>query len=72
MTYVPTPSTGALFRNDKKDAAHPQRPDYNGALCLPDGSTLKLAGWVKEGSEGRKYLSLTVSAMLPPVGDPEA
>lgn len=71
MPHVPPPGVGALFRNDRKDAAHPQRPDYNGSLTLPDGSTLKLAGWVKEGNEGRKYLSLTASAPLPPVQDPE-
>jgi hypothetical protein len=70
MTFAPTPGVGALFRNDKKDAAHPQRPDYNGSLTLPDGSTVKLAGWVKEAEKG-KYLSLTASAHLPPVSKPD-
>jgi hypothetical protein len=70
VTYVPAPSTGALFRNDKKDAEHPQRPDYVGSLTLPDGSTLKLGGWVTEGATG-KYLSLKVSALLPPVQTPD-
>lgn len=71
MTYTAKPGTGALFRNDKKDAEHPTRPDYNGTLTLPDGSTLKLGGWVTQGANG-KYLSLKVGAMLPPVGDPDA
>lgn len=70
MAYVPAPSTGALFRNSKKDAAHPQRPDYKGTLTLPDGSTLSLAGWVMDGETG-KYLALKASAALPPVQAPD-
>lgn len=71
MTYQQKPGTGSLFKNDKKDAAHPQRPDYNGTLTLPDGTTMQLGGWITQGANG-KYLSLKVSAFLPAVGDPEA
>lgn len=70
MAYVPAPGTGALFSNERKDAAHAYRPDYRGTLTLPDGSTLNLAGWVSDGETG-KYLSLKVSAVLPPVQQPD-
>jgi hypothetical protein len=65
MSYTPKPGSGALFRNDKKKDTH---PDYKGSVCLPDGSTMQLAGWVKTGASG-KYLSLTISQFLPPVKD---
>ena len=63
MSYTPKPGTGNLFRNDKK--AKDTHPDYKGKLCLPDGSTCELAGWIKEQSGGGKYLSITVSQFLP-------
>jgi hypothetical protein len=57
MAYELKPGQGTLFRNDKD--GNDKRPDYRGELCLPDGSTLKLAGWVKEGKKG-KFLSLSI------------
>lgn len=69
MTYAAKPGTGALFKNDKK--TKDQQPDYKGSLTLPDGTTMQLGGWISQGANG-KYLSLKVSAFLPPVGDPEA
>lgn len=68
MTYAAKPGTGALFKNDRK--AKDIQPDYKGSLCLPDGSTMQLGGWVTQGANG-KYLSLKVSAYLPPQGDPD-
>jgi hypothetical protein len=69
MTFTPKPSTGALFRNERKSKEI--HPDYKGTLCLPDGSTMQLGGWTTQGANG-KYLSLKVSAFLPPAGDPDA
>lgn len=69
MTYAPRPSTGALFKNDKK--SKDIQPDYKGQICLPDGSTLNVGGWIIQGANG-KYLSLKLSAPLPPVSDPDA
>lgn len=63
MTFTPTPGIGALFRNERK--TKDIHPDYKGSLCLPDGSTMQLGGWVLQGENG-KYLSLKVSAFLPP------
>lgn len=68
VTYTPKPSTGALFKNERKEKDH--QPDYKGTLCLPDGSTMQLGGWISQGAKG-KYLSLKVSAFLPARGDPE-
>jgi hypothetical protein len=67
LTYVPKPSTGALFKNERK--SKDIQPDYKGALCLPDGSTVQLAGWVTQGANG-KYLSLKIGTVLPAAGDP--
>lgn len=66
MSDVPKPGTGALFRNGRK--SKDIHPDYKGSLCLPDGSTMQLGGWVVQGESG-KYLSLKVSALLPPKSD---
>ena len=68
MTYTAKPGTGVLFKNDKKDAEHAHRPDYRGSVTLQDGSTLNLGGWISENANG-KYLSLKVSAVLPPVSE---
>lgn len=68
MTYVPKPGTGNLFKNDRKEKEH--QPDYKGSLTLPDGTTMQLGGWISQNAKG-KYLSLRVSAMLPPRGEPE-
>lgn len=68
MTYVPHPSAGALFRNDRK--SKDTHPDYKGTLCLPDGSTMQLGGWIMTNDKG-KYLSLRVSAALPPRSEPD-
>lgn len=64
MNFTPKPGFGALFKNDKKDG-HAQRPDYKGSLCLPDGSTVQIGGWIMVGENG-PYLSLRANAPLPP------
>lgn len=68
MTFTPKPGTGALFKNDRK--SKDVQPDYKGTLCLPDGSTMQLGGWIAQTANG-KYLSLKVSAFLPPKGEDE-
>lgn len=61
MSYTAKPGTGALFKNDKK--AKDIQPDYKGSICLPDGRTCTLAGWVSQGANG-KYLTLKVGSIL--------
>jgi hypothetical protein len=56
MTYEQKDGQGALFRNDKKEK--PSHPDYTGDIRV-EGIDFKLAGWVKETRDGRKYLSLS-------------
>jgi hypothetical protein len=68
MTFVPQPGMGTLFRNERK--SKDAQPDYRGSLSLPDGTTMQLGGWVTQGKDG-KYLSLKVSAVLPPRSDPD-
>lgn len=69
MTFSPKPGHGALFKNDRK--TKDIQPDYKGSLCLPDGSTVQLGGWITQGANG-KYLSLKASTALPPTSDPDA
>lgn len=68
MGFTPKPSTGSLFKNDRKSKDH--QPDYKGTITLADGSTLQIAGWVSQGANG-KYLSLKLSTQLPPQGEPD-
>lgn len=68
MSYTPKPGTGSLFKNDRK--SKDIQPDYKGSICLPDGSTLQLAGWISQGATG-KYLALKLSTALPPQGEPD-
>lgn len=66
MTFTPKPGHGSLFRNDKK--SKDIQPDYKGSLCLPDGSTVQIAGWIKQGAKG-KYLALKANEPLPATDD---
>lgn len=51
---------GALFRETEKKSD--KSPDMTGHLTL-DGIRYRLAGWAREGKDGRKYLS--IAAELP-------
>jgi uncharacterized protein (DUF736 family) len=68
MTYTQAPSTGVLFKNDRKTKDN--HPDWKGSLTLPDGSTMQLGGWISQRQDGQKYMQLKVSAVLPARGDP--
>jgi hypothetical protein len=52
--YTPQPNTFTLFVNDKGD--NPKRPDYRGDVVLPDGTKMRLSGWIKE-SNGKRFIS---------------
>lgn len=57
MTYVPKEGFGNLFRNRKtKDT----QPDMKGDVMWK-GELLEVAGWTKEGKNG-KFLSLKVQS----------
>jgi hypothetical protein len=67
MTFQPKPGHGSLFKNDRK--AKDIQPDYKGSLVLPDGTRVNLAGWIKDGANG-KYLALKCDS-LPPLKEGE-
>lgn len=56
MAYEHKDGSGSLFRNDKGDNA--SRPDYRGDLMV-GGTLYEVAGWIKESSNGNKFLSLS-------------
>lgn len=67
--YTQKPGSGALFVNTKRTSA--LQPDVTGTITMPDGKSWRLAGWTKHGSTG-KFLSLAVSEMVKPEGQPQA
>ena len=56
MAYEHKDGSGALFKNDKGDNV--SRPDYRGDLMV-GGTLYEVAGWIKESSNGNKFLSLS-------------
>jgi uncharacterized protein (DUF736 family) len=56
MGHEPKDGQGALFKNDRKEK--PAHPDYRGDLQV-EGINFKLAGWIKETRDGRKFLSIS-------------
>lgn len=57
MTYVPKEGFGNLFRNRKTKET---QPDMKGEVMWK-GELLEVAGWTKEGKNG-KFLSLKVQS----------
>lgn len=63
MSYEPKPGDGALFTNTHKSKdTHPDRTGYVIAhRDIKAGEKLNLAGRIKEGGGGGKFLSLRLS-----------
>jgi len=49
---------GALFRNEQRKTE--KHPDYTGTIDI-EGVEYRLAGWVRESKQGRKFLSLAAT-----------
>jgi hypothetical protein len=56
VAFEQKPNTGALFRNDQKEAE--THADYRGD-CTIDGKQYYINSWLKEGKGGKKYMSLS-------------
>lgn len=57
MSFEQRDLSGVLFKNTDKKT--PKHPDYQGDATI-DGTTYKLAAWIKEGKKG-KFMSLAFS-----------
>ena len=55
MAYKMRNGQGSLFKNDKE--GNNARPDYTGKLMV-NGQLYRVAGWIKDSSNGEKYMSL--------------
>jgi uncharacterized protein (DUF736 family) len=58
MAYEMKPSSGSLFKNDRKEKE--THPDYKGKVMLPNGEVRWLSGWKKQTSAGDTWLSLAI------------
>jgi uncharacterized protein (DUF736 family) len=59
MAYEQRDLSGSLFRNDKKSSD--KHPDYKGAVIVR-GEEFWLAAWIKTGQNGKKFMSLALTA----------
>jgi hypothetical protein len=61
MAYDNT-NRGTLSRNEKKESD--THADYNGQINV-EGTEYWLNGWIKDGKEGKKFMSLSVKPKAP-------
>ena len=57
MAYEHKPGSFTLFKNSKKSADN--QPDYTGTGKDRDGSDIDVSAWIKESSNGGKFMSCT-------------
>ena len=68
MAYEMKPSSGSLFKNDRKEKE--THPDYKGKVMLPNGEVRWLSGWKKQTSAGDPWLSLAIGDLVQGAGQP--
>ena len=80
MAEYDNTNSGALFKNEDKDEAHPNWADYQGSIDV-EGTEYWISAWLRTGKKsGKKFMSLTVktkeankapqqSQISPPVDD---
>lgn len=66
MAYEMKPSSGSLFKNDRKEKE--THPDYKGKVMLPNGEVRWLSGWRKQTSAGDGWLSLSIGDLVQQAG----
>jgi uncharacterized protein (DUF736 family) len=59
MAFEQHDLSGSLFRNDKKSSD--KHPDYKGSVIVR-GEEFWLAAWIKTGQNGKKFMSLALTA----------
>ena len=62
MAYEMKPSSGSLFKNDRKEKE--THPDYKGKVMLPNGEVRWLSGWKKQTASGDGWLSLSIGDLV--------
>ena len=62
MAYEMKPSSGSLFKNDRKEKE--THPDYKGKVMLPNGEVRWLSGWKKQTASGDGWLSLAIGDLV--------
>lgn len=63
MAYEQKEGDGALFKNDRKTSE--KHPDYRGT-CKLGGKTYTVAGWLREGRDGKpRWMSLRIETPRP-------
>lgn len=60
MAEYDNTNSGALFKNDEKNADHPNWPDYKGSIDV-EGKEFWINAWLKKSKAGRNYMSLSVT-----------
>jgi uncharacterized protein (DUF736 family) len=59
MSNYDNTNRGSLFINDRKESEN--HPDFKGSINI-EGKDYWLSSWKKESKDGKKYMSLSVTA----------
>jgi len=63
MAFTQNDNSGALFKTEKEND---RQPDYSGTIIV-SGKSYWISGWIKEAkSNGKKYMSLSVTPKQKP------
>lgn len=62
MAYEMKPSSGSLFKNDRKEKE--TQPDLRGKIMLPNGEVRWLSAWKKTTGAGAPWLSISVGELV--------
>ena len=66
MAYEMRPSSGSLFKNDRKEKE--THPDLKGKVMLPNGEVRWVSAWKKKTAAGDTWLSLALGDLVQQAG----
>ena len=66
MAYEMKPSSGSLFKNDRKEKE--THPDLKGKVMLPNGEVRWVSAWKKKTAAGDTWLSLALGDLVQQAG----